>query len=202
MYGSAQTNRHPLLLALGGEENDDYHRTATWLSSSVGGETPMIRCACPRRYSAHRAVLEAMLNEVLARELVCVLRYRRYFFISKPSHTGVKPRFLRYAHVQQEQADRIAERMVQLGGSPQVDPSDLAARSQSRCAAGEDLQDMVGEDLLFVRTAIETYRDMVRYFETHDLTTARMLASILAIHEEHAEELTALMIGLTPPLHG
>jgi bacterioferritin (cytochrome b1) len=85
-------------------------------------------------------------------------------------------------------------------GSPHVDPSDLAARSRSRCAAGADLQDMVGEDLLFVRTAIETYDDMVRYFETHDLTTARMLASILAIHEHHAEELTALMIGLTPPL--
>jgi|SRR6266852_3944611 len=80
--------------------------------------------------------------------------------------------------------------------------SDLAARSQSRCAAGADLQDMVEEDLLFVRTAIETYDDMVRYFETHDLATARMLASILAIHEHHAEELTALMIGLTPPLHG
>ena len=61
---------------------------------------------------------------------------------------------------------------------------------------------MVGEDLLFVRTAIETYRDMMRYFETRDLATARLLASILAIHEEHAEELTALVIGLTPPLQG
>jgi bacterioferritin len=151
--------------------------------------------------SAHRAILEAMLNEVLATELVCVLRYRRYFFITKTSQAdGVKPTFLQYAHIQQEQADRIAERIVQLGGSPQVDPSDLAARSQSRCAAGAELQDMVGEDLLFVRTVVETYNDMVRYFETHDLATARMLASILAIHEHHAEELSALMIGLTPPL--
>jgi bacterioferritin len=157
----------------------------------------------PKGYSAHRAILDAMLNEVLATELVCVLRYRRYFFITKPSQADwVKPAFLHYAHIQQEQADRIAERIVQLGGSPQVDPSDLAARSQSRCAAGADLQDMVGEDLLFVRTAIETYDDMVRYFESHDLTTARMLASILAIHEHHAEELAALMIELTPPLHG
>jgi bacterioferritin len=157
----------------------------------------------PTGYSAHRIVLEAMLNEVLATELVCVLRYRRYFFIAKPSRAdGVKPSFLQYAHLQQEQADRVAERIVQLGGSPHVDPSDLAARSQSRCAAGADLQDMVGEDLLLVRTAIETYDGMVRYFETHDLTTARMLASILAIHEHHAQELTALMIGLTPPLQG
>jgi len=143
-----------------------------------------------------------MLNEMLARELVCVLRYRRYFFITKPSQTGVKPSFLRFAHVHQEQADRIAERMVQLGGSPFVDTSELAARSHSRSGAGKDLQDMVGEDLLFVRTAIETYRDMVRYFETHDRATARLLASILAIHQDHAEELTALMIGLTPPLQG
>jgi bacterioferritin len=154
----------------------------------------------PKGYSAHRTAREAMLNEVLARELVFVLRYRRYFFISKPSQTEVKPSFLRFAHVHQEHADRVAERMVQLGGSPHVDPSDLAAKSQSQCAVGRDLQDMVGEDLLFVRTAIESYRDMTRYFETHDLTTARMLASILAIHEKHAEELAALMIGLTPPL--
>jgi bacterioferritin len=156
----------------------------------------------PTGYSAHRAVLEAMLNEVLASELVCVLRYRRYFLLTKSSQAdAVKPSFLEYARAQQEQADRIAERIVQLGGSPQVDPSDLAAKSQSRCAAGADLQDMVGEDLLFVRTAIETYDDMVRYFETHDLTTARLLASILAIHEHLAEELTALMVGLTSPLH-
>jgi bacterioferritin len=166
-------------------------------------ENPADALRLPKGYSAHRAILDAMLNEVLATELVCVLRYRRYFSITKPSRAdGVKPTFLQYAHIQQQQADRIAERIVQLGGSPHVDPSDLAARSQTRCAAGADLQDMVEEDLLFVRTAIETYGDMVRYFETHDLTTARMLASILAIHEHHAEELAALMIGLTPPLHG
>jgi bacterioferritin len=144
-----------------------------------------------------------MLNEVLATELVCVLRYRRYLFITKPSQAdGVKPSFLRYAHVHQEQADHIAERIVQLGGSPRVDPSDLAARSRSRSEAGTDLQDMVGEDLLFVRTAIETCGNMLRYFETHDLVTAGILASILRIHEHHDEELAALLIGLTPPLRG
>jgi bacterioferritin len=144
-----------------------------------------------------------MLNEVLATELVCVLRYRRYCFMTKPSQvSGVRPSFLRFAQVQQEQADRIAERIVQLGGAPHVDPSDLAARSRSQCAAGTDLQDMVAEDLLCERTAAETYHDMVRYFETQDFTTTRMLASILAIHLRHAEELTALLIGLTPPLRG
>jgi bacterioferritin len=165
------------------------------------GGNPADPLHMPTGHSAHGAILEAMLNEALATELVCVLRYRRYFFITKPSQAdGVKRSFLRFAQVHQEQADRIAERIVQLGGSPQVDPSDLAARSRSGCAARTELQDMVAEDLLFVRTAIETHDDMVRYFQTHDLVTARMLASVLAIHEQHAEELTALMIGLTPPL--
>jgi bacterioferritin len=176
-------------------------RSVVEVSRRMGSPTDQVRV--PKGYSANRAILDAMLNEVLATELVCVLRYRCYSSITKPSQVdGVKPTFLQYAHIQQEQADRIAERIVQLGGSPHVDPSDLAARSQSRCAVGADLQDMVGEDLLFVRAAIETYDDMVRYFEKHDLTTARMLALILAIHEHHAEELAALMIGLTPPLHG
>jgi bacterioferritin len=161
------------------------------------------RLRVPTDYTAQRTVMEAMLNEVLATELVCVLRYRRYYFVTKPSHVdGVKPAFLHYAQVQQEQADRIAERILQLGGAPYVDPSDLAARSGSRYPGGTDLQDLVGEDLLFVRTAMENYEVMVRYFERLDLTTARMLASILAIHRQHAEELSALLIGLTPPLHG
>jgi bacterioferritin (cytochrome b1) len=118
------------------------------------------RLRVPTDYSAQRPVMEAMLNEVLATELACVLRYRRYYFVRKPSHVdGVKPAFLHCAQV-------------------------------------------VGEDLLFVRTAMENYEVMVRYFERLDLTTARILASILAIHRQHAEELTALLIGLTPPLHG
>jgi bacterioferritin len=166
-------------------------------------EKPVDRFRIPTGYSAHRAVLDAMLNEVLATELAGALRYRRYYFIPKHSLVDrIKPSFLRYAQVQQKQADRIAERLVQLGGAPQVDPSDLAARSQSRYATAADLQDMVGEDLLFVRTAMEAYGDMVRYFEAHDLATARILTSILAMHEEHAEVLTALLIGLTPPLKG
>jgi bacterioferritin len=113
---------------------------------------------------------------------------------------GVKRGFLRYAQVQQEQADRIAERIVQLGGAPHVDPSDLATRSQARYSPQMDLQDMVGEDLRFVRTAIETFDDMVRYFEVHDLATARILMGVRAMHEEHAQELAELLTGLTPPL--
>ena len=142
-----------------------------------------------------------MLNEALATELVCVLRYRRYSIINKrPLADRVKLGFLRYAQVHQEQADRIAERIVQLRGSPHVDPSELAARSRSEYAAGTPLQDLLGEDLLFERMTIEIYDDMLRYFETQDHTTARLLAWILAIHEAHADDLAELLIGPTPPL--
>jgi bacterioferritin len=140
-----------------------------------------------------------MLNEALATELVCVLRYRRYSNINKrPLADRIKRGFLRYAQVHQEQADRLAERIVQLRGSPHVDPSDLAARSRSE--AGTPVQDLLGEDLLFERMTIEIYDDMVRYFETQDQTTARLLAWILAIHEAHADDLAELLIGPTPPL--
>ena len=151
--------------------------------------------------SGHLAVLEAMLNEALATELVCVLRYRRYSVINRhPLVDRVKRGFLHYAQVHQEQADRIAERIVQLRGSPHVDPSDLAARCQSGYPAETPLQDLLGEDLLFERMTIQTYDDMVRYFETQDRTTARLLAWILAIHEAHADDLAELLIGPAPPL--
>lgn len=152
---------------------------------------------------AQRTVLVAMLNEVMATELVHVLRYRRFSRFNRRSLVDrVKRSCLRYAQMHQEQADRIAERIVQFGGAPHVDPSALAARSESHCAAGTHLQDLLGEDLLFERTTIDTYDDMVRNFETHDRTTARLLGSILAVHEEHAGELAALLIGQAPPLHG
>jgi bacterioferritin len=151
--------------------------------------------------SGARAVLETMLNEVLATELACGLRYRRYsLIINHPLVDRVKGSFLHFAQVQEEQADRIAERIFALGGTPHVDPSDLAARSLSRHRSGIDLQDMVGEDLLFVRTAMETYEGIVRHFEKQDLTTARMLMLIRAVHDAHAGELAALLTGLTPPL--
>src|SRR5260370_18184723 len=98
----------------------------------------------------------------------------------------------------QEQADLIAERIVQLGGSPQVDPSDLGARSQSRSAAGTDLQDMGGDDLLFVRTTMETCHHMIRYFETHYLLNARKLPSLPAIPKNHPEEFTVRFTGPQP----
>jgi bacterioferritin len=149
--------------------------------------------------SVQRVVPEAMLNEVLATELVCVLRYRRYSRVGKRSLTDRdKRRFLHHAQVRQEQADRIAERIVQLGGSPQVDPSDLATRSRSGCAMETHLQDLLRDDLQFERTANQTYGDMLRYFKTHDVTTARLLVWILATQEKHMEGLELLLMALVP----
>lgn len=153
----------------------------------------------PRGCSGQDAAFEAMLNEALATELVSALRYRRYSFITQRTLVDrVKRRFRRYAQVQREQADRIAERIIQVGGAPHVDTTELAARSEPRWAAGTSLQDLLGEDLLIERMTIEIYEVMVRYFETRDQATARLLASILTIHEEQAKELAELLIGPSP----
>ena len=153
--------------------------------------------------SGQGTVLEAMLNEALATELVCALRYRRHSTVTRRSLADLaKRKFLRYAQVQQEQADRIAERIVQVGGAPHVDTGELAARSQQRLDAGTPLQDLLGEDLQFERMTIENYDGMVQYFETRDQATAQLLASILTIHEEQAEELAELLIGPSLPPQG
>lgn len=136
-----------------------------------------------------------MLNEVLATELVIVLRYRRYSRVNQRSLTDRDKRCLEHcAQVRQEQADRVAERILQLGGSPQVDPSDLAAKSQSGCAVETHLQDQLRDDLQFDRTANQTYGDMLNYFKTNDIMTTRLLAGILAIQEKHMQGLEALLM--------
>jgi bacterioferritin len=138
-----------------------------------------------------------MLNEVLATELVSVLRFRRYYFVTHALLVGgMKHRLLTFAKADQEHADRLAERIVQLGGEPHLDPSDLAVRSHSKYRAGNTLYDMVSEDLVFVRMAIESYTDMMTYLKKQDRTTVRMLDWILAGQRERAEELTGLFNSL------
>jgi bacterioferritin len=155
------------------------------------------REALPLRVSADRQIVHAMLNEVLATELVCVLRYRRYYFVNEGFVAEeMKHRFLAYAKTEQEHADSLAERIVQLGGAPHFDPSDLAVRSQSKFNAGKTLHDMVGEDLLFVRMAIESYTDMMSYLKNQDRTTVRMLDWILTGQIEQGAELTAFFYSL------
>jgi bacterioferritin len=144
-------------------------------------------------YSADKETVLKLLNEALATELVCVLRYRRHYFMAQGLLAeAVKKEFLVHAQEEQGHADQIAERIVQLGGEPNFDPSSLTQRSHAEYKEGRDLDDMIKEDLIAERIAIESYREMVEYMTGRDHTTRRMLESILAVEEEHAEELSSM----------
>lgn len=148
-------------------------------------------------YDADLDTVLRLLNEALATELVCVLRYRRHYFAAEGILAeAVKKEFLQHAQEEQAHADQIAERIVQLGGEPNFDPAGLATRSHSQYVAGRDLEDMIREDLIAERVAIESYREMINYLQHHDSTSRRMLESILANEEEHAEELASMLQGV------
>jgi bacterioferritin len=148
-------------------------------------------------YSANRAIVLRLLNEALATELVCVLRYRRHYFMAKGAvGEAIKGELLKHATEEQAHADLIAERIVQLGGEPDFNPSELAGRSHAQYIEGTDLASMVEEDLVAERIAIESYTEMIRYIDQGDFTTKRMLEGILANEEEHAEELASLLSTL------
>lgn len=145
-------------------------------------------------YEADRGVVIKMLNEALATELVCVLRYRSHYYLAEglPAE-AVKKEFLAHAIEEQGHADLIAARIVQLGGLPNFDPAGLAARSHSEYKVGTSLEDMIKEDLIAERIAVESYTEMVAFLDGKDHTTRRMLESILAVEEEHAEELASML---------
>jgi bacterioferritin len=141
----------------------------------------------------------AILNDALATELVCVLRYKRHYFMAQGIHSGpVKTEFQEHAAEEQEHADRIAERIVQLGGEPNFSPEGLLSRSHSEYAEGETLVDMITEDLVAERVAIDSYREMAAYFKSFDSTTRRMLEDIQSVEEEHADDLAELLQHLAP----
>jgi bacterioferritin len=149
-------------------------------------------------YAADKNAVVKMLNDALATELVCVLRYRRHYFAADGLLAeAVKSEFLAHAKEEQEHADKIAERIVQLGGQPDFDPSGLATRSHSEYKAGTSLQDMIKEDLIAERIAIESYTEMVAFLAGRDPTSRRMLESILAVEEEHAEEMASMLKKVT-----
>ena len=138
----------------------------------------------------------ALLDAALATEWVCALRYRRHYYVAK----GIKARFaaeefLEHANEELEHAHRLAERIVQLGGEPDLNPATLVERSHAQYHEGTQLADMITEDLVAERIAIESYRELVRYIGDRDPTTRRMLEDILASEEEHADELTDLLDG-------
>ena len=144
-------------------------------------------------YQANREVVVKMLNEALATELVCVLRYKRHYFMAMGIHAqSVAEEFAEHATEEQEHADRIAARITQLGGEPDFNPEVLAHRSHSQYVEGTSLANMIVEDLVAERIAIESYSDMIHFVGEHDPTTRRMLEEILAKEEEHAEDLASL----------
>ena len=145
-------------------------------------------------YRADRERVIAVLNEVLATELVCVLRYKRHYFMATGINAeSVATEFLQHANEEQGHADLIAQRIVQLGGAPNFSPEGLATRSHAEYVEGNDLIDMIKEDLVAERIAIDSYREMIAYVNTDDPTTRRMLEGILAMEEEHADDLVSLL---------
>ena len=148
-------------------------------------------------YGADRGTVVKMLNDALATETVCVLRYKRHYFMAQGLNSeSVKEEFKEHADEEQGHADRIAERIVQLGGEPDLNPASLTARSHSEYVEGTSLVDMIRENLVAERIAIESYREIVQYLDGKDPTSHRMMRDILAVEEEHAEDLNSLLQGL------
>ena len=145
-------------------------------------------------YRAHRATVIKILNEALATEIVCVLRYRRHHFMASGLNAqSVAAEFLQHANEEQAHADQIAQRIVQLGGEPNFSPEGLLTRSHSEYVEGGTLIEMIREDLVAERVAIDSYREMIVWLANNDSTTRRMLEGILAMEEEHADDLVSLL---------
>jgi len=145
-------------------------------------------------YGADRKAVLELLNDALATELVCMLRYRRHHFMAKGIHAkGIADEFLVHATEELGHADLLAERIVQLGGEPDFSPGSLVARSHAEYVAGGSIREMITEDLVAERIAIDSYRGFIQYLGAGDPTTRRMLETILATEEEHADELADLL---------
>ncbi|MET1081821.1 MAG: ferritin-like domain-containing protein [Burkholderiales bacterium] len=152
-------------------------------------------------YSADRETVLKLLNDSLATEIVCVLRYRRHHFMAKGIQSkSIADEFLVHSNEEQGHADEIADRIVQLGGEPNFAPDGLVSRSHAEYVEGESLVDMIKENLVAERIAIDSYREIIQYLGDKDPTTKRMLEGILAVEEKHADELADLLEGLPAEL--
>ena len=145
-------------------------------------------------YKADRETVIKVLNEALATEIVCVLRYRRHYFMASGINAdSVAAEFLQHSNDEQGHADQIAQRIVQLGGAPNLNPEGLLTRSHAEYVEGETLTDMIKEDLVAERIAIDSYRDIIQYLGNDDPTSRRLMETILAVEEEHADDLVSLL---------
>ncbi len=148
-------------------------------------------------YGADREIVLKLLNDALATEIVCVLRYRRHHFMAKGIQSkSIADEFLVHSNEEQSHADQIADRIVQLGGEPDFAPNGLVNRSHAEYVEGSSLVDMITENVVAERIAIDSYRDIIQYIGDRDPTTRRMLEGILAVEEQHADELADLLEGL------
>ena len=148
-------------------------------------------------YRGDRQTVIKLLNEALATEIVCVLRYKRHYFMAQGIHSDpIASEFLQHANEEQGHADSIASRIVQLRGAPNFSPEGLLSRSHSEYVEGTTLVDMIKEDLVAERVAIDTYTEMIRYIGENDITTRRMLETILAVEEEHADDLASFLADM------
>ena len=180
--------------------------------NKAGGETPFLTDvktlrerarqhiqagAVTANYGADPKVVCKVLNDALATEIVCVLRYKRHYFMAQGlASDSVKAEFAEHATQEQEHADRIAERIVQLGGEPDLNPATLTSRSHAEYVEGKSLVDMLREDLVAERIAIESYREIAVWLHGKDSTTKRMIEEILAVEEEHADDINSLLAGM------
>src|SRR5215475_13676781 len=155
--------------------------------------------AVTKDYGLNREQTISVLNEALATEIVCVLRYMFHYFMATGIHSqAIKEEFLEHANDEQEHANRIAERIKQLGGKPEMNPASLSQVSHTEYKEGASLADMIREDLVAERIAIETYREIVKYFGEKDPTSRIMMEELLAKEEEHADDLADLLFAIEP----
>lgn len=153
--------------------------------------------AVTESYSADIDTVIRLLNESLATELVCVLRYKRHYFMAKgvKAHVAAEE-FLEHATQEAQHADKLAERIVQLGGAPEFNPDLLSKNSHAQYVAGNTLKEMVTEDLVAERIAIDSYREIIQYIGDKDPTTRRIFEEILEQEEEHADDMADLLDGI------
>lgn len=155
--------------------------------------------AVTENYRADRETVIKLLNEALATEIVCVLRYKRHYFMTQGLvGTPVAEEFLEHANEEQLHADELARRITQLNGEPNLNPEGMTSRSHSEYVEGQDLVDMIREDLVAERIAIESYSEMIRYIGDDDPTSRRLLEGILAKEEEHAQDMADLLATYGP----
>ncbi|HVT01880.1 MAG TPA: ferritin-like domain-containing protein [Thermoanaerobaculia bacterium] len=153
--------------------------------------------AVTEAYRGDREMVIKLLNEALATEIVCVLRYKRHYFMAQGMNADpIAAEFLQHATEEQGHADEIAGRIVQLGGQPNFSPDGMLMRSHSEYVEGTTLIEMIREDLVAERVAIDSYTEMIRYIGDDDFTTKRMLEGILKVEEEHADDLASFLVDI------